>query len=75
MFRKQTRLDRNDFQNYFQTLASDLHICEDADVEDFSSLLSHTLAINCDLRNFLNKAIGIINFAKPFLIFVDDTMI
>ena len=27
------------------------------------------------LRNFLSKAIGIINFAKPFLNFIDDTMI
>ena len=38
-------------------------------------LLTSTLAINCKLRNFLNKAIGIINFAKPFQNFVDDTMI
>ena len=38
-------------------------------------LLTSTLAINCLLRNFLNKAIGIINFAKPFLNFIDDTMI
>ena len=29
-----------------------------------------------DLRNFLNKAIGIIlNFAKPFLNFIDATLI
>ena len=26
-------------------------------------------------KNFLNKAIGIINLAKPFLNFIDDTMI
>ena len=38
-------------------------------------LLISTLAIYCLLRNFLNKAIGIINFAKPFLNFIDDTMI
>ena len=25
-------------------------------------------------QNFLNKAIGIINIAKPFLNFIDDTM-
>ena len=31
--------------------------------------------MNCQPRNFLNKAIGIINFAKPFLNFIDDTMI
>ena len=28
-----------------------------------------------ELRNFLNMAISIINFAKPFLNFIDDTMI
>ena len=38
-------------------------------------LLTPTLAIHCKLRNFLNKAIGIINFAKLFLNFIDDTMI
>ena len=27
------------------------------------------------VRNFLNKAIGIINFAKHFQNFIDDTMI
>ena len=26
-------------------------------------------------QNFINKAIGIINFAKPFLNFINDTMI
>ena len=40
-----------------------------------SYLLTSTLAINCKLRNFLNKAIGIINFAKHFQNFIDDTMI
>ena len=30
---------------------------------------------NCLLGNFLNKAIGIINFTKSFLDFIDDTMI
>ena len=34
-----------------------------------------TLATNCLLRNFLNKAIGVINFAKHFQNFIDDTMI
>ena len=38
-------------------------------------LLNSTLTINCSLRNFLKKAIGIINFAKPFLDFMDDTVI
>ena len=31
-----------------------------------------TLAINCKLRNFLNKAIGIINSAKHFQNFIDN---
>ena len=38
-------------------------------------LLTSTLAIDSYLRNFLNKAISTINFAKPFLNFIDDTMI
>ena len=38
-------------------------------------LLISTLAINCYLRNFLNKALSIINFAKHFQNFIDDTMI
>ena len=44
-------------------------------LEHLAILLTSTLAINCQLRNFLNMAIGIINFAKPFLNFIDDTMI
>ena len=44
-------------------------------LEHLAMLLTSTLAINCYLRNFLNKAIGTINFAKPFLNFIDDTMI
>ena len=43
-------------------------------LEHLAILLTSTLAINCQLRNFLNKVIGIINFAKPFLNFIDDTM-
>ena len=46
LFRKQTRSGSNDitlqyFQNYFQTLASDAHIREDADVEEFLNSFSH----------------------------------
>ena len=44
-------------------------------LEHLALLLTLTLAINCELRNFLNKATGIINFAKPFLNIIDDTMI
>ena len=44
-------------------------------LEHLAILLTSALAINCQLRNFLNKAIGIINFTKPFLNFIDDTMI
>ena len=40
-----------------------------------SMLLTSSLAINCSLRNFLNKAIGIINFAIHFPNFIDYTMI
>ena len=39
-------------------------------LEHLAMLLTSTLAIN-----FLNKAIGIINFAKHFHNFIDDTMI
>ena len=44
-------------------------------LEHLAMLLTSTLAINCELRNFLNKAMGIINFAKYFQNFIDDTMI
>ena len=44
-------------------------------LEHLAMLLTSTLTINCKLRNFLNKAIGIINFAKHFQNFIDDTMI
>ena len=44
-------------------------------LERLAMLLTSTLAINCLLRNFLNKAIGIINFAKPFLKFIDDAVV
>ena len=44
-------------------------------LEHVAMLLTSTLAKNCELRNFLNKAMGIINFAKHFQNFIDDTMI
>ena len=44
-------------------------------LELLAILLTSTLAINCLLRNFLNKVICIINFIKPFLNCIDDTMI
>ena len=44
-------------------------------LEHLAMLLTSTLAINCELRNFLNKAIGIKNLAKPFLNFIDATTI
>ena len=44
-------------------------------LEHLAMLLTSTPAINCLLGNFLSRAIGIINFAKPFLNFIDDTMI
>ena len=44
-------------------------------LEYLAMLLTSPLTINCILINFLNKAIGIINIAKPFLNFIDDTLI
>ena len=44
-------------------------------LEHQAMLLTSTLAKNCYLRNFLNKAIGILIFAEHFLNFTDDTMI
>ena len=35
-------------------------------LEHLAMMLTSTLAINCLLRNFLNKAMGIINLAKKF---------
>ena len=43
--------------------------------QHLAMLLTSTFAINCLLRSFLNKAMGIINFAKSFLNFIDDTVI
>ena len=43
-------------------------------LEHLARLLTSTLAIYCLLRNFLNKAICIINLANPFLNFIDDTI-
>ena len=37
-------------------------------LEHLAMLLTSTLAINCLLRNFINKAIGITNFANHFYI-------
>ena len=44
-------------------------------LEHLAMLLISVLEINCTLGNSFNKAIGIINFAKPFLNFIGDTMI
>ena len=44
-------------------------------LEHLAMLLTSTLAINCWLRNFLNKAIGIINVTNPFLNFIFYNMI
>ena len=38
-------------------------------------LLTSALTKNCKLRKFLNKAIFIINLAKPFLNFINDSII
>ena len=44
-------------------------------LEHLAMLLTSILTTNSLLRNFLNKAIGIINFANPFLNFIDNTLI
>ena len=44
-------------------------------LEHLAILLTSTLEMNCYLRNFLKKAISIINVAKPFLNFIDATLI
>ena len=44
-------------------------------LENLDMLLTPTPAINGLLRNFSNKAFGTINFAKPFLNFIDNTLI
>ena len=43
-------------------------------LEHLAMLLTSTFAINCK-KKILNKAIGIINFAKHFQNFIDDAMI
>ena len=43
--------------------------------EHLAMLLISTLAINCLLRKFSNKAIDVINFAKHFLNSTVDTII
>ena len=43
-------------------------------LERLAILLTLTLVINLT-QKLLNKAIGIITFAKPLLNFIDDTMI
>ena len=44
-------------------------------LKHLAMLLTSAFAIYCLLRNFLSKAIGIINFTKPFLKFIEYTMI
>ena len=44
-------------------------------LDNLDMLLTSTLTINCYLRNYLNKAISIINFTKLFQNFIADTMI
>ena len=44
-------------------------------LDHLAKLLTSTLIIKCLLRNFSNKAIGIINFTKLFLNFNANTII
>ena len=52
-----------------------LHPMESISLNSFVLLENLAMLLKSTLRNFLNKAIGISNFAKPFLNFIDDTMI
>ena len=58
--------------SHFRWLCSSLYILWSLYLS--AMLVTSTLAINCSLKNVLNKAIGIINFAKTFLNFIEDTM-
>ena len=55
-----SKFNKSYIPSYFTSLNSFVLL------EHLAMLLISTLKINCLLRNFLNKAIGIINFAKPF---------
>ena len=44
-------------------------------LEHLAVLMASALAANCLLRDFLGRAVGVINFAKPFLDFIDNTMV
>ena len=71
---------RLSISHFWMAMFLALHPIESSSLSSFvlldhlAMLLTSILAINCVLRNFLNKAISIINFAKPFLNFIDDTM-
>ena len=51
-----------------------LHPMESISLNSFVLLEHLAMLLTSTHRNFLNKAIGIINFAKHFLNFIDDTM-
>ena len=60
---------------FWMVIVLALHLMEFISINSFvlleylAMLLTSTLAVNCLLRIFLNKAIRIINFPKPFLRF------
>ena len=44
-------------------------------LERLAVLLASTLTVDCRLGNFLDKAISVVNLAKPFLNFKDDAVV
>ena len=61
---------------FFALLSMEFIVLNSSDLVDYLvMLLTSTLTINCSPRNFLNKAIGIINFAKKNSKYTADTMI
>ena len=44
-------------------------------LEHLAMLLTSTLTINCLPGNFLNKAVGVINFVGPFLSFIGGAVV
>ena len=44
-------------------------------LEHLAMLLASALAVDCKLRGFLGRAVGVVGFARPFLSFVDDAVV
>ena len=64
----------NDLPSYTENLFTDLYV-DDTTIYQISNSQHFIEQYLQELRNFLNTAIGIINFAKHFQNFIDDIMI